>query len=314
MQTDDPLDPKCPFTRREFRMAGLDERRLRSAEFKTVFYGVHVHAGVPDSILLRARAALRITDPSAHISHVSAALLHDLCPPERAGTDVSTPEGVSRSHVDGINPHQANPAAEVVLRNGIRVSSPVQTFLDLAGMQGTNLVDLVVVGDRLVRKRLVTESGLVAAAEAWPGRGRRRALRAARLVRAGVDSPMESRLRILIVLAGLPEPQVNVILRRRNGEWEIRLDLAYRGQKVIIEYDGRQHTEIKKQWLRDIERREQLDGWGWRIVIVTAEGIFDDPAQTVQRVWAVARQRHVPGVPRRPTDGWRAYFPTRTPR
>ncbi|MGH3384620.1 MAG: DUF559 domain-containing protein [Nocardioidaceae bacterium] len=314
MHYDKDVDLKLPVTPTDLRRAGLDERRLRTTEFRPVFYGVHVLAGVRDSTLLRARAAMRITDPSAFISHVTAAELHDLCPPDRAGTDVSTPRGISRPQVDGINAHQANPAATVVLRDGIRVSSPVQAFLDLAGVQGVGLVDLVVVGDRLVRKGHVTESDLVAAAEDWPGRGRRRALRAARLVRKGVDSPMETRLRLLIVLAGLPEPQVNVILRRRDGEWEIRLDLSYPLQKVIIEYDGRQHATSSRQWLHDLERREQLDGWGWRLVVVTAEGIFDDPASTVRRVWAVARERKVPGVPRRPNDDWNRHFVSSTRR
>ena len=45
------------------------------------------------------------------------------------------------------------------------------------------------------------------------GRGCRLARRAASLAREGVDSPQETRLRLLLVLAGLPEPRVNVIIR-----------------------------------------------------------------------------------------------------
>lgn len=46
-------------------------------------------------------------------------------------------------------------------------------------------------------------------------------------MRQGVDSPMETRLRMLIVLAGYPEPRVNVIIRHENGDWSTRLDLCH---------------------------------------------------------------------------------------
>lgn len=85
------------------------------------------------------------------------------------------------------------------------------------------------------------------------------ARRAASLAREGVDSPQETRLRLLLVLAGLPEPQVNLILRGRDGSWRKRYDVAYEHLRLIIEYDGRKHADDTKQWLTDIFRREELD-------------------------------------------------------
>ena len=74
----------------------------------------------------------------------------------------------------------------------------------------------------------------------------------------GVDSGMETRLRLLLVLAGLPEPQVNVILRQPDGSWSMRLDLSYPHLELIVEYDGRQHADSTQQWKRDSRRREEL--------------------------------------------------------
>ena len=68
-----------------------------------------------------------------------------------------------------------------------------------------NLVDLVVLGDAMLKARLTTVSALIEAIEAWHGSGTRLGLRAAKLMREGVDSPMETRVRLLIVLAGLPD-------------------------------------------------------------------------------------------------------------
>jgi hypothetical protein len=74
-----------------------------------------------------------------------------------------------------------------------------------------------------------------------------------------VDSPQETRIRLLLVLAGLPEPCVNLIIRGRDGGWRRRYDLAYEELQLIVEYDGRQHAEDTRQWLTDIFRREELD-------------------------------------------------------
>jgi hypothetical protein len=58
---------------------------------------------------------------------------------------------------------------------------------------------------------------------------------------------------MLIVLGGLPEPQVNYILRELNGDWSQRLDLCYSELKLIIEYDGRHHSDVRANWLKDIK-------------------------------------------------------------
>jgi len=69
------------------------------------------------------------------------------------------------------------------------------------------LTELVTAGDSLVRRAGVEPDRLIEAASSARGvRGARLARQAAALVRRGVDSPMESRLRLLLVLAGLPEP------------------------------------------------------------------------------------------------------------
>jgi hypothetical protein len=79
------------------------------------------------------------------------------------------------------------------------------------------------------------------------------------LVRERVDSPMESRLRMLIVLAGLPEPRVNVTYGEEDGLVLRRYDLSWPEVRVIVEYDGRHHVERVEQWESDLERREAID-------------------------------------------------------
>jgi hypothetical protein len=54
---------------------------------------------------------------------------------------------------------------------------------------------------------------------------------------------METRVRLLIVMAELPEPTVNVIIRGEDGSWRMRFDLCYLDQRLIVEYDGRHHAD-----------------------------------------------------------------------
>jgi very-short-patch-repair endonuclease len=182
-------------------------------------------------------------------------------------------------------------------------------FVELASVLG--LVDLVVVGDALLRLGLTTRRDLVAYCAASPAQHAGDARRAAAYVRDRVDSPMETRLRMLLVLAGLPEPEVNLEVVDAAGLTTLRLDLAYADIRLAVEYDGRQHAEDTRQWGRDLKRREWLDDQGWKVIVVTAEGMYGDPAATLVRVLGAlaARGRHVPVA--RLSEEWRPFFPVR---
>lgn len=119
---------------------------------------------------------------------------------------------------------------------------------------------------------------------------------------------MESRLRLLIVFAGLPEPRANLILRGADGEWQRRFDLACEQGKILIEYDGRQHAYDDGQWGRDIDRREELDGRGWRLIVVRGVDIYRRPERTLRRIREVLIERGVPGVPAHLNPEWSRHF------
>jgi hypothetical protein len=86
----------------------------------------------------------------------------------------------------------------------------------------------------MLKAKLTTVPTLMNAIESWAGYGTRLALGAARLMRDGVDSPMETRLRLLIVFAGMPEPTLNVIVGGEDGSWRMRFDLCCFDQRLIV--------------------------------------------------------------------------------
>jgi very-short-patch-repair endonuclease len=88
----------------------------------------------------------------------------------------------------------------------------------------------------------------------------------------------------------------------------MRFDLCYPALKLIIEYDGRQHAMNTAQWQRDLKRREELDALGWRLIIVTAEDLYDAPEQVLVRVRAALIERGATGIRRQFKTEWLRYF------
>ncbi|MEI2765935.1 MAG: DUF559 domain-containing protein [Dermatophilaceae bacterium] len=119
---------------------------------------------------------------------------------------------------------------------------------------------------------------------------------------------METRLRLLIVLAGLPEPVVDHRVLDPDGRLRMRFDLSYPAYRLVVEYDGRQHAESDAQWAHDLTRREALDDDGWRIVVLRASDVFRTPGQTLARLVRVMRSRGMP-VPARLDPRWELHFP-----
>jgi len=302
------LDTSRPFRRSDARSAGISAKRLRGSGFRRLLGCVYIDAEVPHDPLHLLRAALIIHPPTAFASHASAGRVYGVpLPAGLAGEHVSVFSAADRRRRDGISNHVVGEGTPVVeAGDGYRVSAPEQTFVELA--EQLSLVDLVVVGDYLVGRGRITPARLVAyCAE----HGSQAARRAASYVRRGVDSPMETRLRMLLVLAGLPEPVVNFKVHYEDGRLRYRFDLSYPDYKVVVEYDGRQHRADLAQWDKDLERGEWFDDEGWRHVPVFSWGIYKRPDETLERVRKALTSRGHRGLPRVLSDGWRPHFPIR---
>jgi len=276
------FDPRQPFLRADGLGHGLTDKVLRGPGYRQLFRGVLVSSSTPPTPVQRVRGALLLQHELAWASHASAARVK--------GAPIPT---IADEHVS--------------VEHGIRVSGDVPMFIELGGQLG--LVDLVVVGDWLVRRRGVAPAQLVRACERSRHKGARKALAAARFVRRAVDSPMETRLRMLLVLAGLPEPEINRTVRAVDGEAVRKYDLSYPAVRVAVEFDGRLHIEVVANWEKDLERRADMDEDDWRLVVVIGAGIYKDPLGTLQRVHRVLLARQMPGVPPRLSDDWRPHFP-----
>ena len=92
---------------------------------------------------------------------------------------------------------------------------------------------------------------------------------------------MESRLRLLLVLAGLPRPKVQLSLRDDSGLFIARPDLYYPGARLAIEYDGVTH---RASLAADNRRQNRLIEARCRILRFTAADVLNTPAAVVSVV------------------------------
>ncbi|MEO9323321.1 DUF559 domain-containing protein [Nocardioides sp. C4-1] len=296
------VDRTQPFTPAMLREAGEDPR-IRGPRFRNLVRGIWVQADAADRTSLVKAAILAQAGP-AYASHLTAAELLGLPVPKPQFVHVTVRQQEQRRYRPEIKPHVTDRRQRLVKVRGIDCTDPIATFIDCAGM--LNLVEQVVLGDDLVKRYGISPSQLVRACKASTDYYAGLALLAAGYVREGVDSPMESRLRMLIVLAGLPEPQVGFKLWNDDGTWRRRFDLYYESVRLIVEYDGLYHLE-PRQKDKDNVRREELDDEGYRILVVTSAGIFKNPLDTLQRIRRQLVARGMQGVPEI-DDRWREHF------
>lgn len=292
-----------PFLRHLALRAGYTDVELRGRGFTQVLWGVHISSEIAVDNYILCQAAL-LAVPEGAICGRSAARLWGAIVPDSADVEILL-DRKQRTLTKGLRMHRPAQRPATTSRYGLRITTPEATFLRLAA--DLELVDLVVAGDSLCT-RATTPEKLVAAAAGFRGKRARLARRAAGLVRAGVDSPQETKVRLLLVLAGLPEPAVNLVFCDDEGNVKRRIDMGYRTLRLGIEYDGRQHAENDDQWQRDIDRREEFDEIEWRLIVLRSPDLFIHPDRTLVRVAKALAKK---GVIVHPNQEWRRHFPVR---
>jgi hypothetical protein len=109
---------------------------------------------------------------------------------------------------------------------------------------------------------------------------------------AAAESPMETRLRMLLVLNGLPRPEVQVTVRDGRGSFLGRPDLYYSEHRLGLEYDGETH---RASLVEDNRRQNRLLLADVRLLRFTAADVLRRPAAVVTQVRnALAQDRLKP--------------------
>lgn len=295
------------FSLRMSDKAGVTRTRTAAKDLATVSRGVRVRLDSEAKGGAALRAYTELDDSSA-LTHVSAARVWRASLGWRLEEDwrihLSRRPGFSRPRRVNVVGHLLEfLPGELVEYDGVRLTSPARTWLDLASMASVD--ELVIAGDSLVcahgpefpvpREPLCTVVELQDIVAKHAGaRGIRAARQALELIRVGADSQPETALRLALVRAGLPEPGLNHVLWGIHGAPVLWPDAAYPEWRISIQYDGAGHGD-PGQYQRDIRRQTVTGEYGWLEVRVSKADLAGDRPAVVRKVRAALESR-----------GWRA--------
>lgn len=167
---------------------------------------------------------------------------------------------------------------ELTAIKGLSITGRVRTIADLGRRQTP--AEALVALDMALQRRLITIDELTS----WIGshrgyRGLRRLREACELAEPA-ESPMETRLRLLLVSNGLPRPRVQASIYDDSGGFIARPDLYFPDQHLAIEYDGSSH---RTSLVADNRRQNRILEAGYRLLRFTASDIFLRPASVVSQ-------------------------------
>jgi very-short-patch-repair endonuclease len=260
-------------SRLQLTRIGLSERAIdRRIEAKRL-HRIHrrVYAVGHRNLTREARylAAVLSAGEGAVLSHRSAADLWELRTAKERAVDVTVARNrrgdrTIRIHRDALDP------AETMHRDGIPVTKPLRTLLDLAASVPQQELE------RAIRqaefRKLATTGGLADAVHERIGKRGTKKLRQA-LVDLGeapgmTRSELEDAFIRFLRRHRLPMPELNVEMR--IGRRRIEADCIWRDQRVIIELDGRDAHHTTSAFESDRARDLALAAAGWLPARVTS--------------------------------------------
>jgi very-short-patch-repair endonuclease len=166
---------------------------------------------------------------------------------------------------------------DVRICQGLPVTAPARTLIDLAGMSPLHEVEGALAEARV--QRLLTDRALRDALERAPGRT------GSATIRALLDdeptltrSEAERRLARLIGDGGLPPPETNV---RVLG---FEVDFVWPAVKLVVEVDGHAFHAHRAAFERDRERDQALVAAGYRVIRVTWRQLEREPLAVLARI------------------------------
>jgi hypothetical protein len=265
-----------PFRGSRARQRGAVTRNDLRTRYRAVFRDVYIGRDAELTPAAKARAAWLAT--GATLAGLSAAAvlgtkwLDGAAPAEIVRADRYGPRGL-------VVHSYALADDEVCTVRGMRVTTAARTAFDIG--RDLPIGRAVPVLDALLNATGIKPADVIALSDRHPGaRGVRRLRAALELADGGAESPQETRVRLLLVAAGIPKPETQIEFR----ELRIRVDMGWRDWKVAVEYDGIQHWEDRYQRSWDIERIALLEAAGWSVVRVSAEMLSQRPMAVVDRV------------------------------
>ena len=176
---------------------------------------------------------------------------------------------------------------EITTRDGIPVTTPPRTLLDLAAVVPPHHLEKAM--NEAERHHLTDPLSLDALLRRYPTRAGRAALRRAleRIQRGAsiTRSELEDRFLAFLDLHAIERPAMNVPLVLQGGA--IEADCLWRCQRLVVELDGYATHATHAAFERDRARDRRLQAAGWRVVRITWRQLHDEPGDVAAQLRAL---------------------------
>lgn len=246
-------------------------KRAQTGRLHRVHRGVYAVGHPRLTLHGRLFAAVLACGEGAVISHNSAACLWRLPHRETPRIDVTVPRPGGRRARRTIVVHRAElPAQEVACVDGIPVTTPARTLLDLADVVPRRALERAMDEAEYLRLDL---TGLE------PRHGRRGSGLLARVLAEHepgstlTSSQLEEQFLRLCRRNSLPRPEVNASLEGYP------VDFLWRVHRLVVETDGHAAHGTRAAFERDRVRDADLTAAGWRVLRITHRRLATDRQQ-----------------------------------
>ena len=261
-------------------------RRAADGRLHRVHHGVYAVGHPVLTRRGRLMAAVLAGGEGAVLSHASAAAFWGLRRSDAERIDISVRRS-GREKRDGLRIHRPRTLRpdEITTRDGIPVTTPARTVLDLAATLGRRPLERIL--DRVEVLELTDYPALHRMADAHPGhRGAPRLRAALDTHHAGTTltkSELEERFLGLCRAHGLPTPLVNTW---PSGQ---EVDFRFPGHALIVEADSWTHHRSRTAFENDRARDAHHTRAGYRTLRFTDRQLVDDPTAVAATVAAALR-------------------------
>jgi predicted transcriptional regulator of viral defense system len=266
--------------RRQLEALGLSRsavgRRAGDGRLHRIHRGVYA-VGHP---ILQANghrmAAVLACGPGAALSHASAAALWEIRPTAATRIDVSVRGAGGRAKRPRLRIHRAANlrSEEVTIHQGIRVTTPARTLLDLAAQLPRRALERAL--DEAEVRELFDLTALNAVVRAHPSeRGAARLAEALTQHRAGTTLTKTTLEELMLSICdrhGLPRPLVNTWIEG------LEVDFHWPAQRLVVEADSYRYHHTRRAFERDRERDAILARAGYRALRFSDRQLAHEPA------------------------------------
>jgi very-short-patch-repair endonuclease len=250
---------KRPFSLHEAREAGLTLDALSGKSWRRLGSELYCWRGLQENPWQLLLAWRRRLPADAVFAGLTAAWLHRLDLAVGHPIEVVVPLTSGVRSCEGLDIRRRDlQAVDMTTVRDVRATTFLRTLRDLSLRLAP--VEILVAMDSALRQGLADRPALMA----------HRRLRSLAELAEPAESPMETRLRWLLLQARLPRPQIQTDIRNSEGRFIGRADLYYPSARLVIEYDGTSHRD---RLTDDNRRQNQLLTAGFRLLRFTAADV-----------------------------------------